>query len=228
MLTIKGISYNPVSPSEEFNFHCSKCGECCKHLRMALMLESIDAYRLARYFQKTGIIRDIAKVWECYAEPIYLNDMRYPVFFLKTVGQEERCIFLQDNLCSVQEAKPRTCRLYPLSVNPPGCSPYYALCMEKDHHFKGQPHQVGRWAKRNMVWQERVFMREEAKFVPQVGRMLSQLTKEQQDGMLPSLMLYRYYHFTLEQDFFPQYAENNLILFQLLNDLSRGSKNYST
>lgn len=221
MLTIKGISYNPVSPSEKFNFRCTQCGECCKHLRMAVMLESIDAYRLAQHFYKKGTIRDIAEIWERYAEPIYLNDMRYPVFFLKTVGQEESCIFLHNNLCSVQEAKPRICRLYPLSVNPPGFSPRYALCIEKEHHFKGKPHQVGQWAKQNMVWQERAFMREEAKFAPQIGRMLSRLTREQQDEMLPSLMLYRYYRFTLERDFFPQYAENNLLIFQFLDNKIR-------
>lgn len=121
----------------------------------------------------------------------------------------------------VQEAKPRICRLYPLSVNPAGCSPHYALSLENPHHFSGKSYQVRNWAKKNMFWQERVFINEEAAFLPQIGKMLSRLTKVQRDKALPFLMLYRYYRFDLERDFFPQYVENNLLLFQFLEELSK-------
>ena len=39
----------PVRPKDQFPFSCRQCGACCRNIEGCVMVESLDAYRLARY-----------------------------------------------------------------------------------------------------------------------------------------------------------------------------------
>ena len=39
----------PVRPKDQFTFSCRQCGACCRNIEGCVMVESLDAYRLARY-----------------------------------------------------------------------------------------------------------------------------------------------------------------------------------
>ena len=43
----------PVRPKDQFPFSCRQCGACCRNIEGCVMVESLDAYRLA---QKTYIL----------------------------------------------------------------------------------------------------------------------------------------------------------------------------
>ena len=101
------------------DYQCRRCGQCCRHIRDAVMVESLDAYRLAKYLRsREPNIYTIDEVLSQYCEPTPLTNDCFPIFVLKTTGPDDSCIFLKDGLCSIYEARPRTCRLYPFSVGP--------------------------------------------------------------------------------------------------------------
>lgn len=41
-------------PKKHFDFHCSLCGDCCRNVKDAVVCESLDVFRLSRYFTQTG------------------------------------------------------------------------------------------------------------------------------------------------------------------------------
>lgn len=101
------------------DYQCRRCGQCCRHIKDSLMVESLDAYRLANYLRGCDPnICTIDDVLTRYCEPMPLTQECFPIFMLKTTGPDDSCIFLKDGLCSIYEARPRTCRLYPFSVGP--------------------------------------------------------------------------------------------------------------
>lgn len=99
------------------DYQCRRCGQCCRHIKDAVMVESMDAYRLANYLRGCDPnICTIDDVLTRYCEPMPLTQECFPIFMLKTTGPDDSCIFLKDGLCSIYEARPRTCRLYPFAV----------------------------------------------------------------------------------------------------------------
>ena len=137
----------PVAPKEHFPFQCRQCGECCRHVKESVPLESLDAFRLARYLRDRGEpIQCMDDVLAKYAIPVLLHESGYMVFMLSTVGPDDACIFLKDNKCTIHAAKPRACRTYPISVGPAEYGGYEAyLSMEQLHHFKGPQQSVKKW-----------------------------------------------------------------------------------
>lgn len=41
-----------ISPRERVPFHCNCCGECCRHVRQSVPLESPDVFRLTRLLRE--------------------------------------------------------------------------------------------------------------------------------------------------------------------------------
>ena len=44
-----------ISPRERVPFHCACCGECCRHVRQSVPLESPDVFRLTRLLREKGV-----------------------------------------------------------------------------------------------------------------------------------------------------------------------------
>ena len=70
----------PVAASDHFPFLCRRCGACCRHVRQSVPLETLDAFRLARYLRDRGEpIRCIDDVLAKYTEPVLLHESGYTV-----------------------------------------------------------------------------------------------------------------------------------------------------
>ena len=41
-----------VSAKEFVTYQCSQCGHCCRHIEGCVMVESLDAYRMAKYLRE--------------------------------------------------------------------------------------------------------------------------------------------------------------------------------
>lgn len=115
----------PIKTTDRFPFRCRQCGACCRRVRESVPLESLDVFRLAKFFRDSG-----AKIWSIddvlaeYAEPVLLHESGYLAFMLKTVGEDDACIFLKDNRCTIHDVNPRACRTYPISIGPNGKGDY--------------------------------------------------------------------------------------------------------
>lgn len=103
-MNIEDMKFVRVSPKEHIPFKCVCCGECCRHVRLSVPLESLDVYRMAKHLRDAG--QDVASMddfLERYAEPALLDECGYFVYFLKTEGDDDACIFLKDSRCTVHE-----------------------------------------------------------------------------------------------------------------------------
>lgn len=142
------------------DYQCRRCGQCCRHIKDAVMVESLDAYRLAKYLRtREPNICTIDEVLSQYCEPMPLANDCFPIFVLKTTGTDDSCIFLKGGLCSIYDARPRTCRLYPFSVGPGerGRDFEYCLCFDRNqqYHFNGGKVSVKDWFYRNFPRMEK-------------------------------------------------------------------------
>lgn len=209
-----------VTPGQNITYHCTQCGACCRQVKDSVMLESLDAYRLARHLRQTqDKAMDMEKFLLQYAHPISLN-AGFPIFVLNTVGPQNTCVFLKKDLCSVQEAKTRACRLYPFTAGPGEDGAFtYFQCMEKPFHFKSGSVQVGTWMDANFTEEDRVYIHTEYESVWRMGRLFTKLPPERMERNMYNQLVFRYLNYDLDRPFLPQYHRNMLALEARLRSL---------
>ena len=155
----------PVRPKDQFTFSCRQCGECCRNIEGCVMVESLDAYRLARYLRAKGEpIEGIEDFLFRYCEPEPLTEEGFPIYMLKTKAPNSSCIFLTDGRCSVYPARTRTCRIYPLTVGPGerGRDFEYCLCLDRHQsHFTGSRVSVKDWLYQNFKREDKEYVKRE-------------------------------------------------------------------
>ena len=208
----------PVEKEALIDFHCVRCGACCKHIRQSVMLSSYDVFMLAKFFKSAvGADNAISHVCENYAEIVMLTE-HYPILTLRTKGEDDVCIFLSDNRCSVCAARPRICRLYPLAAEPEfGDAMFqYHLCTDQPHHFKDGKICVKEWVRKNFRSKEQTLVLQELRHAASIHRALKDIPNEGMPRMLTMMLYYLYFDFDLHEPFFEQYERNNAKLMALL------------
>lgn len=211
----------PVNWNERIFFECHHCGACCRHVKESVPLESLDVYRIARFLRdQDGTFDSIDDMLSRYAEPIPLHECGYFIYTLKTVGSDDTCIFLKDNLCMIQDAKPRACRTYPLMAEPDGVSSFrYLLSTEKNHHFAGRKFKARDWMNQYFTQEDRAFVSADVFAALEIAQLLRQIPERKKPKALFSCMLYRYTDFDLNQPFLMQYEQNHKKLIASLEAL---------
>ena len=199
-----------VRPKDWVPFRCRLCGNCCRNLRGNLMPEQIDAYRLARFLRERGEVE-------------YMEDF-FPVFLINTVDPDDSCVFLKDGRCSVYEARPRVCRLYPFTAFPGqrGKAFHFFQCMDNNSaHFSDGKILVKDWMYQNFSREDREFLTAESDTLLELGRLLKAMSTDGRKENLFQILYYRYYNYDLDQPFMPQYKENTEELKRILQELLR-------
>lgn len=211
----------PVKAVSKVRFHCSLCGECCRHVKESVPLNPLDVYNLARYYRTVSSgIRSTEDILEQFTDVLMIGEsIPYPVVLLKTAGADDVCVFLHDNRCRIQDAKPTTCRLYPFSVEPHIGSFQYFLCNEKPHHFTGDKIiRAGDWLHQNFTKTDREFLLAEAQMIVEVAPFLKKLADIENFVMIMALH-WKFIAFDLDQPFLPQYRRNHIKLMRDLRDI---------
>ena len=113
----------PLRPEDRFGFCCQGCGDCCRS-RQDIVLSGPDLHRLSARLRLPPELVSNAFCRQ-YIGPVSL----LPVFRLqprKDAGYN--CPFLTGSRCSVHEARPLVCALYPLgqSIDEDGTVTYYS------------------------------------------------------------------------------------------------------
>lgn len=214
-----------VMPNDEFSFQCSRCGECCRNVEHCIMLESLDVFRIARYFKQIGNpVQSIEEILEVCATVMPLTNYGYPIFLIKTTGPKKECVFLNSGNCSIQPAKPRTCRLYPLSAGPgvrDGSFDYF-MVSQKQFHYRGRRIRVGDWMEDNFKPEDREFTSMEYRTAKELAWLLRKLEDKGVSirRVLFPILFYKYYNFDVDAPFMPQYINNIENLIRVLRDLA--------
>ena len=214
----------PVKPDEGVTFRCQLCGACCRQVKDSVMLEPMDIYLLARFLRERGEKIDGPEdVLAQYTHADVLAD-RLPIFLLNTVGSEHTCVFLKNGRCSVYDARPRTCRLYPFTVAPGsrGRDFLYYLCTERLHHLTGGKVLVKDWMYQNFSKDARRYLKAEYEAIPILGKNTKEQGERQFKSMLFQFLFYRYYNYDLDQPFLPQFLANTEKLKELTAPEAKG------
>ena len=212
----------PIQSSEHFPFRCRMCGACCRHVKESVPMESLDAFRLARFLRDRGEnIHSMDDVLELYADPVLLHESGYMVFMLKTVGPEDACIFLKDNRCTIHEANPRACRTYPISVGPDGHGGHEQyLSMEQLHHFDGPQMSVKKWVRNRCSQEDFEFWETDVGSAREIAMLLEKIPQNKMKQALMLFLRYKYSDFDLDQPFIRQFKSNNERLLHALRNLA--------
>ena len=212
-----------VRPKDWVPFRCRLCGNCCRNLRGNLMPEQIDAYRLARFLRERGEVEYMEDFYTRYTYPDMLEGF-FPVFLINTVDPDDSCVFLKDGRCSVYEARPRVCRLYPFTAFPGqrGKAFNFFRCMDNHStHFSDGKILVKDWMYQNFSREDREFLTAESDTLLELGRLLKAMSTDGRKENLFQILYYRYYNYDLDQPFMPQYKENTVELKRILQELLR-------
>jgi Fe-S-cluster containining protein len=206
--------YKLMKPNDTFRYQCSLCGDCCRNVQDSIMLESLDLYRLAKHFRDSGRdAKGIEDVISEYTHPLLLGSIDYyPILLMNTSGPENECIFLKDNRCSAQQAKPRACRLYPMSAGPNNLMNgfEYILVSQKQHHFTGPEIRAGDWMDANFNDEDCAFVMLDIKAARELAPVLRRLKQLNvaEDTVLKPFILYKYILYELDEPFLPQFTRN--------------------
>lgn len=156
-----------------------------------------------------------------YAHPAWLMD-NFPVFLLNTVGTMEVCTFLKSGRCSVYDARPRVCRLYPFSVDAGSKDTdfQYYLCTEKSHHFADGTVTAEDWLSQNFSWEAKTVLKADFDALPIIGQNVRAMDAEEFKRLAFQFIYYRYYNYALDKPFLPQFLSN----LEKLKELTEGQR----
>jgi len=210
-----------IKAGDTFRFECKGCGECCRDIKDKVMVESLDLFRIAKHMKL-----DVPEVANKYTEAVMLT-WGVPVLVLKTKLVGDVCCFLKSGKCSIQQAKPRTCRLYPLSIGPDDKfikSMLIFKSSERAFHYTGTEHIVGEWVSDNMDGEAYNYVYTEYQLLKELGEILGRIPKYKEPEVSQQMILYRYILFETDQDFMEQYVQNMASLKEVLKGMQGGSK----
>lgn len=97
-----------IGLDDSFRFHCTQCGKCCIN-REDIIMTPRDLFRAANALKMS-----IPAMVHTFCEMYIGNDSRFPLVRLKPTGKDRHCPLLKNNRCSIHQAKPGVCAMYPL------------------------------------------------------------------------------------------------------------------
>lgn len=215
-----------VTPSTKIRFKCIGCAECCRHVKESVPVSSQDAFYLTKHLREMGMdIYCVDQFLDQFAAPALLDECGYFVYFLKSVGEDDSCIFLNGNRCAVQKAKPSACRLYPFMVDPSESGDYrYLYSKEREHHFCGQIVETRSWMKKYFPQETRAFLQVDYANAVLIARLLRQIPEERKTGALLHFHRLRYSEFDLDKPFLEQFQRNQEALLAILTRMAEENK----
>ena len=189
-------------------------------------VDSQDVFRMAKYLRDKG--EDILCTDDFlarYAEPVLLDECGYFVYMLKTVGEENACIFLKDNRCTIHDENPRACRLYPFVVNPdPRGLHSYLLSREYPHHFTGPVVQTKSWMKKRFPKEDRLFLQTDFGGAKTLADLLRKIPERNRTQAVMHFLRLKYSEYDVDQPFLDQYRRNQDKLIAILNRMAEENK----
>ncbi len=217
---------NQLGPDEPFKFHCTMCGKCCIK-REDILLNPRDMYNLAKELGMTP-----HEVMNTYCETYIGGDSRLPVVRLKPRGKIRRCPLLKDRKCSVHNAKPTVCALFPIGRGIAGeKGNIHSLTVKDIRYFFSEPgcgddsetHTVREWLGEFGLSPEDEFFIKWQKCLFELSMCFCRLEKKLGADMGPIWSLtgsILYLMYDMEKPFEPQFSAHLGELHKLISELA--------
>ena len=218
-----------VHMSDRIQFKCQQCSRCCRRVKEVVPVESLDLFRLTKCLRDVGAqvtTMEDSLLW--FTDLVLIDRSGYCVPMLKSVGDDDRCIFLDGNHCAIHDANPRACRTYPFETGPAKDGSFeIVLSREQPHHFKGNTVLVKSWLQKTMLPEDREFVRYDVSSACEIAELLNAVPEADKARALTLFVHYKYTAFDLEKPFMAQYRANTdslvselrLIAAQRRNDI---------
>lgn len=213
-----------MSHDDKFNFRCLACGQCCTG-RDYIMMSAYDLYRAAKYLHC-----EPNEFLTKYCEVVVGSQSKFPVLLLRMRGRHNTCPFLKDNRCSIHEAKPSVCRIFPLArvaaidKNDGSANVRYIV---QDIHCGSTDASVSvrEWIGANDIEEDEMIYAKWSEMVGKLSELLMKLFEHVQNFHLPENAFeaafapvagVMYCHYDLQQEFLPQLEKNGNDLLEVL------------
>lgn len=213
-----------LGADDTFKFSCKQCGKCCIN-REDILLNAQDVYRLSKELR----MKPLDMINE-YGEVYIGSSSRVPIVRLRPRGFIRRCRFLKDRKCSVHQAKPTVCAMYPLGramvfKNAEGEQPDYMtgeIQFIINNHDCGtdETHTVREWFADFGIELDDLFYRKWNQAITRLSSIIYRAEDKSPDSTVEMMwnLAYAllYLHYDTEQEFMQQFEENAEELFNIL------------
>jgi len=186
---------------------------------MTVMVESLDLFRIARHYNL-----EMTEAAERFTEAATVG-WGAPILLMKATP-EGNCIFHKSSRCEIQAVKPRTCRLYPLSMGPDDEDAKNFIILktsERQFHYTGKEHIAGEWVASNMSGEDYAYITTEYRLLRELGRILKRIPREKEADVLKQMLLCRFFMLETSESFMPQYVRNMARLKLTLEQMTKES-----
>lgn len=205
------VEYKDVKPGDSIEFKCRGCAKCCKDVGGILVVEPSDAYKLAKYLTSIDESIEVYDIYYKYCRFIPLDEYGIGAFVMK--DNENQCIFLDGDKCSIYDGRPRICRIYPFacSYNNKKKKLRYQLSYDNHiQHFSGGEYVVVRdWFRENLDRGDKFILDNSIDYIRQLVKLMMKVGDA---GTLEKVRMeyltYYFLNYNLEEDFIVQYRRN--------------------
>lgn len=214
-----------IGVDEPFKFHCTMCGKCCIH-REDILLTPKDMYRMAK---KLGITPK--ELFEQYCETYIGSDSRIPIVRLKPRGSVRRCPLLKDRKCSVHDAKPIVCAMFPigrcLMMDAKASSPEHITTDDIQFIFTApgcgddsETHTVREWLSEFGIPIEDEFFVKWQHTIVELGKLMREAEKicseHTMEMVWTAAFVALYLGYDMKKEFLPQFEQNSEDILSLM------------
>ena len=134
----------PLASGEEFCFDCNndcKCfGDCCR--KAFVFLTPFDIIKMKK---QLGI--SSSEFLEKYTAMPSSSEFPFPALMLR--NENEQCLMIDGDVCSVWDARPLACRMYPLAILPENSKFHLMTDDFCEGHLSRMATTAGHWIEKN-------------------------------------------------------------------------------
>ncbi len=194
----------PLARGEEFCFDCNndcKCfGDCCR--KSHVFLTPFDIIMMKK---QLGI--SSSEFLEKYTAMPSSSEFPFPALMLR--NENEQCLMIDGDDCSVYESRPLACRLYPLAI-PPNESRFHLMTDDFcEGHLSRIAHSPEEWVERNKA----------AKYIEFHNRFIQIISDSRfEDGTIEPVKLEMFYMASYDIDRFRDFVFDSIFLQRVQAD----------
>lgn len=234
---VKEFENMKIGVDDKFRFSCKQCGKCCIN-REDILLSPFDLFRAAKKLNMSP--DEFAKK---YCDSYIGGTSKMVIVRLMPQGSIKRCPMLKDRKCSIHDAKPMVCAMYPigrafqLDPSRPGSEQIteesIQFIFNGAHCGNSEQHTVREWLTSFNIPIKDEFFVIWQKTVSQIGDIMRYAETHHANEKLVDLIYtvvygLMYMEYDIRQEFMPQFLKNRERLLNLLNTLpglKRSDKN---
>lgn len=182
---------------------CKGCSACCQGMGSSLVLDPLDIHRLS--------VNLNCRFEELLADKVELNLVDGAILpNLRMAGEQERCVFLnKEGRCSIHTFRPGFCRIFPLGRYYQDRSFKYILQVNECTKPGKTKVKVSKWIDTTDLTRNQEFVNEWHYFLKDVQDAMMAAEDEMLRKKISMYVLQLFYvtPFTIERDFYDQFAE---------------------